>query len=54
MLFAISFIRCKKTRNWDYLGLSTHPPTNLLPKANKGDGIITGFFDSGLSPSQSP
>jgi len=25
----------QKTRSWDYLGLSTHPPTNLLPKANR-------------------
>ncbi|KAL9403297.1 hypothetical protein Peur_000269 [Populus x canadensis] len=41
------------TRSWDYLGLSTHSPSNLLHKAKNGDGIIIGFFDSGISLSQS-
>lgn len=36
------------TRSWDYLGLSIESPSNLLNKANMGDGIIIGLLDTGL------
>nr|TKR75620.1 hypothetical protein D5086_0000283740 [Populus alba] len=36
------------TRSWDYLGLSTQSPSNLLHKANEGEGIIIGILDTGI------
>lgn len=37
------------TRSWNYLGLSSHYPTNLLLDANLGDGTIIGLLDSGFA-----
>lgn len=36
------------TRSSNYLGLSTQSPSNLLHKANKGEGIIFGILDTGI------
>jgi len=36
------------TRSWNYLGLPTQSPSNLLHKANKGEGIIIGILDTGI------
>ncbi|KAK9291612.1 hypothetical protein L1049_019561 [Liquidambar formosana] len=38
------------TRSWDYLGLSSQSPTNLLHETKMGDGIIIGLLDTGIWP----
>ncbi|KAJ9706398.1 hypothetical protein PVL29_001753 [Vitis rotundifolia] len=38
------------TRSWDYLGLSSQSPSNLLHETNMGDGIIIGLLDTGVWP----
>ncbi|KAI8546104.1 hypothetical protein RHMOL_Rhmol07G0090200 [Rhododendron molle] len=44
------FYTLQTTRSWDYLGLSSHSPTNLLHEANLGDGVIIGIIDTGVWP----
>ncbi|KAG5539376.1 hypothetical protein RHGRI_019801 [Rhododendron griersonianum] len=41
------FYTLQTTRSWDYLGLSSHSPTNLFHEANLGDGVIIGIIDTG-------
>lgn len=36
------------TRSWDFLGLSSRVPDNLLHESKMGDGIIIGVIDSGF------
>ncbi|PON37762.1 Subtilase [Parasponia andersonii] len=59
-----SFYRLQTTRSWDFLGLSSQLPSNLLHKSKNGDGIIIGvldriwpesksFSDDGLGPAPS-
>ncbi|XXG76257.1 hypothetical protein AAC387_Pa08g0642 [Persea americana] len=38
------------TRSWDFLGLASHPPSDLLVGSSSGDGIIIGLMDSGIWP----
>uniref|UniRef100_A0A5B7BM04 Putative subtilisin-like protease SBT3.5 n=1 Tax=Davidia involucrata TaxID=16924 RepID=A0A5B7BM04_DAVIN len=45
-----SLHKLQTTRSWDYLGLSSHTPNNLLHKSNLGDGVIIGVFDTGIWP----
>lgn len=48
-----SFYQLQTTRSWDFLGLQlgkhNNPNQNddLLYKANMGDGVIIGVFDTG-------
>ncbi|KAH7862690.1 hypothetical protein Vadar_008151 [Vaccinium darrowii] len=44
------FHTLQTTRSWDYLGLSSHSPTNLLHEASLGDGAIIGIVDTGVWP----
>ncbi|CAN7093412.1 unnamed protein product [Brassica rapa subsp. narinosa] len=37
------------TRTWDYLGLGTANPKNLLNNTNMGDQVIIGVVDTGMS-----
>lgn len=39
--------KLRTTRSWDYLGLSSHSPTNLLHETKMGDGAIIGLLDTG-------
>ncbi|KAB2608967.1 subtilisin-like protease SBT5.3 [Pyrus ussuriensis x Pyrus communis] len=45
-----SFYSPQTTRSWDYLGLSSHSPTNLMHETNMGDGIVIGIMDFGIWP----
>ncbi|KAB2608971.1 subtilisin-like protease SBT5.4 [Pyrus ussuriensis x Pyrus communis] len=45
-----SFYTPHTTRSWDYLGLSSHSPTNLMHETNMGDGVIIGIIDTGIWP----
>lgn len=38
------------TRSWDFLGLSSHSPNNVLHRGNMGEGIIIGVLDTGIWP----
>ncbi|TQD98978.1 hypothetical protein C1H46_015448 [Malus baccata] len=40
--------KLETTRSWDFLGLSPHSPSNILPKSNMGDGVIIGVLDTGV------
>lgn len=42
------FYKLQTTRSWDYLGLSTNSPSNLLNKSKMGNGVIIGLLDTGL------
>ncbi|XP_059628931.1 subtilisin-like protease SBT3.5 isoform X2 [Cornus florida] len=42
--------KLQTTRSWDYLGLSSHSPANLLHETKMGDGVIIGLFDTGIWP----
>ncbi|OMO79917.1 hypothetical protein CCACVL1_13316 [Corchorus capsularis] len=42
-----SLHRLQTTRSWDFLGLSSHYPTNILQNSKMGDGVIIGVFDTG-------
>ncbi|KAL4651225.1 hypothetical protein ACB092_01G143800 [Castanea dentata] len=42
--------KLQTTRSWDFLGLSSHSPNNILHSSNMGDGAIIGVFDTGLWP----
>ncbi|XVE64573.1 hypothetical protein DITRI_Ditri07aG0111200 [Diplodiscus trichospermus] len=44
------FHSVQTTRTWDYLGISSHAPFNLLHDINMGDGIIIGLLDTGVWP----
>jgi len=37
------------TRTWEYLGLSSANPKNLLNDTNMGDQVIIGVIDTGIS-----
>lgn len=39
--------KLQTTRSWDFLGLSSHSPNNILHSSNMGDGAIIGVFDTG-------
>ncbi|XP_028954318.1 subtilisin-like protease SBT3.4 isoform X3 [Malus domestica] len=41
-----SLHKLETTRSWDFLGLSPHSPSNILPKSNMGDGVIIGVLDT--------
>ncbi|WRX17888.1 Peptidase S8/S53 domain - like 10 [Theobroma cacao] len=45
-----SLHRLQTTRSWDFLGLSSHYPTNILQNSKMGDGVIIGVFDTGIWP----
>ncbi|XWS38126.1 hypothetical protein CRYUN_Cryun19dG0103500 [Craigia yunnanensis] len=45
-----SLHRLQTTRSWDFLGLSSHYPTNVLHNSKMGDGVIIGVFDTGIWP----
>ncbi|KAH0975064.1 hypothetical protein GBA52_016963 [Prunus armeniaca] len=45
-----SFHTLQNTRSRDYLGLSSHSPTNLMHDTKMGDGIVIGIIDSGTWP----
>lgn len=45
-----SFHTLQNTRSWDYLGLSSHSPTNLMHDTKMGDGIVIGIIDTGIWP----
>ncbi|KAM2230828.1 hypothetical protein FF1_015020 [Malus domestica] len=45
-----SFYTQHTTRSWDYLGLSSHSPTNLMHETNMGDRVIVGIIDSEIWP----
>ncbi|XP_059662114.1 subtilisin-like protease SBT3.5 isoform X1 [Cornus florida] len=45
-----SLYKLQTTRSWDYLGLSSHTPNNILHKSNMGDGVIIGVLDTGFWP----
>ncbi|KAK2973547.1 hypothetical protein RJ640_010602, partial [Escallonia rubra] len=42
--------KLQTTRSWDYLGLPSDTPNNLLDKSNMGDGVIIGVIDTGIWP----
>ncbi|KAK6275296.1 hypothetical protein POUND7_005005 [Theobroma cacao] len=44
------FYKLQTTRSWDYLGLSTNSPSNLLNKSKMGNGVIIGLLDTGIWP----
>ncbi|CAA2971237.1 subtilisin-like protease [Olea europaea subsp. europaea] len=44
------FYKRQTTRSWDYLGLSSSSPTNLLHETKLGEDAIIGVFDSGVWP----
>lgn len=41
------FHSLQTTRSWDYLGLTTNSPNDLLNYTNLCDGIIIGLLDTG-------
>ncbi|KAG8374507.1 hypothetical protein BUALT_Bualt10G0002000 [Buddleja alternifolia] len=45
-----TFYKLQTTRSWDYLGLSSQAPNNLLNKSNMGDGVVIGVLDTGIWP----
>ncbi|KAJ0095692.1 hypothetical protein Patl1_17063 [Pistacia atlantica] len=52
-----SIFKVQTTRSWDFLGLSSRSPSNLLHNSNMGEGVIIGiwpeskaFSDEGLGP----
>ncbi|XP_059662118.1 subtilisin-like protease SBT3.5 [Cornus florida] len=45
-----SLYKLQTTRSWDYLGLSSQTPNNILQKSNMGDGVIIGVLDTGFWP----
>ncbi|KAJ0232847.1 Subtilisin-like protease [Hirschfeldia incana] len=45
-----SYYELATTRTWDYLGLATANPTNLLNDTNMGDQVIIGVVDTGVWP----
>ncbi|KAK2973549.1 hypothetical protein RJ640_010604 [Escallonia rubra] len=42
--------KLQTTRSWDYLGLPSNAPNNLIDKSNMGDGVIIGVLDTGIWP----
>ncbi|XP_022736365.1 subtilisin-like protease SBT3.3 [Durio zibethinus] len=44
------FYKPQTTRSWDYLGLSSSSPSNLLNKSKMGNGVIIGLLDTGIWP----
>ncbi|KAL3512413.1 hypothetical protein ACH5RR_025130 [Cinchona calisaya] len=44
------FYKLHTTRSWNYLGLSSESPNNLLHETNMGDGSIIGILDTGIWP----
>ncbi|CAK9141579.1 unnamed protein product [Ilex paraguariensis] len=42
--------KLQTTRSWDYLGLSSHSPSNLLHRTEMGDGVVLGLLDTGIWP----
>ncbi|KAL3524467.1 hypothetical protein ACH5RR_017301 [Cinchona calisaya] len=44
------FYKVQTTRSWNYLGLSSNSPNNLLHETNMGDGSIIGVIDTGIWP----
>ncbi|KAG5384759.1 hypothetical protein IGI04_036229 [Brassica rapa subsp. trilocularis] len=45
-----SYYELATTRTWDYLGLGTANPKNLLNNTNMGDQVIIGVVDTGVWP----
>ncbi|PQQ06175.1 subtilisin-like protease SBT3.4 [Prunus yedoensis var. nudiflora] len=45
-----SLHKLQTTRSWDFLGLSSQSPSNILHKSGMGDGVIIGVLDSGIWP----
>ncbi|KAI9173469.1 hypothetical protein LWI28_001797 [Acer negundo] len=45
-----SLHRLQTTRSWDFLGLSSHSPSNVLHSSSMGDGVIIGVLDTGIWP----
>lgn len=45
-----SYYELATTRTWDYLGLATANPKNLLNNTNMGDQVIIGVVDTGVWP----
>ncbi|KAH0980256.1 hypothetical protein GBA52_007433 [Prunus armeniaca] len=45
-----SLHKLQTTRSWDFLGLPSQSPSNILHKSSMGDGVIIGVIDSGIWP----
>ncbi|KAK1565788.1 hypothetical protein Q3G72_035129 [Acer saccharum] len=45
-----SLHRLQTTRSWDFLGLPSHSPSNVLHSSSMGDGVIIGVLDTGIWP----
>uniref|UniRef100_A0A6N2KK66 Inhibitor I9 domain-containing protein n=1 Tax=Salix viminalis TaxID=40686 RepID=A0A6N2KK66_SALVM len=45
-----SLHRLQTTRSWDFLGLPSHSPVNILHNSSMGDGVIIGVLDTGIWP----
>ncbi|PQP94706.1 subtilisin-like protease SBT3.4 [Prunus yedoensis var. nudiflora] len=45
-----SLHKLQTTRSWDFLGLSSQSPSNILHKSSMGDGVIIGVLDTGIWP----
>ncbi|XP_031284874.1 LOW QUALITY PROTEIN: subtilisin-like protease SBT3.8 [Pistacia vera] len=45
-----SIFKVQTTRSWDFLGLSSRSPSNLLHNSSMGEGAIIGVFDTGIWP----
>ncbi|CAI9772040.1 unnamed protein product [Fraxinus pennsylvanica] len=44
------FYKVQTTRSWDYLGLSSSSPSNLLHETKLGEDVIIGVLDTGVWP----
>lgn len=44
-----SIHKLQTTRSWDFLGLSSQTPTNVLHNSKMGNGAIIGVLDTGSS-----
>lgn len=42
-----SLHRLQTTRSWDFLGLSSHSPGDVLVNSSMGNGVIIGVLDTG-------
>ncbi|KAJ0971043.1 hypothetical protein J5N97_019002 [Dioscorea zingiberensis] len=42
--------RLHTTNSWDFIGLQSHSPNNLLSEAKMGEDVIIGVIDTGIWP----
>ena len=43
-----NIVQSTTTRSWDFLNVEHKDPSQLLKRANFGDGVIIGIIDSGI------